>query len=269
MQGGSVLNPSSSLAHPISHLFWIVGFVMAVILLLVTTLVLCACIRYRSKKDGGVPPQNYGRSALEITWTVAPFLVLVFIFVATIHAMQASNPTPAPGQEPDLIIIAHQWWWEALYPGANVMAANEIHIPVGKRFYVRLESADVIHDWWVVSCSPFFAPAGLPRIKTGRIAQRNNRRGQQVSGVLQQKAKGSAPGLARGWEFLGSNSKKRKRGERGWEARAQFEASSGPTWKSRHRLFDRATSVEIANRAEYEWHSDKGWDPFAKRNGLV
>lgn len=154
MQGGSVLNPSSSLAHPISHLFWIVGFVMAVILLLVTTLVLYACIRYRSKKDGGVPPQNYGRSALEITWTVAPFLVLVFIFVATIHAMQASDPTPAPGQEPDLIIIAHQWWWEALYPGANVMAANEIHIPVGKRFYVRLESADVIHDWWVAPLGP-------------------------------------------------------------------------------------------------------------------
>jgi len=35
------------------------------------------------------------------------------------------------------------------------------------------------------------------------------------------------------------------------------------------RLFDRATSVAIANRAEYEWHSDKSWDPFAKLNGLV
>jgi transcriptional regulator GlxA family with amidase domain len=35
------------------------------------------------------------------------------------------------------------------------------------------------------------------------------------------------------------------------------------------RLFDRATSVEIANRAEYEWHSEKNWDPFAKLNGLV
>ncbi len=89
MQGGSVFNPNSSLAHPIWHLFWIVGIVMAVILLLVTTLVLYVCIRYRDKKNHVIPEQKYGHSALEIAWTIAPFLVLIFIFVATIHAMQA------------------------------------------------------------------------------------------------------------------------------------------------------------------------------------
>jgi len=35
------------------------------------------------------------------------------------------------------------------------------------------------------------------------------------------------------------------------------------------RLFDWETSIEIANRAEYEWHQDKGWDPFARLNGLL
>jgi transcriptional regulator GlxA family with amidase domain len=35
------------------------------------------------------------------------------------------------------------------------------------------------------------------------------------------------------------------------------------------RLFDRATAVAIAQRAEYEWHEDKSWDPFAKIHGLV
>jgi transcriptional regulator GlxA family with amidase domain len=35
------------------------------------------------------------------------------------------------------------------------------------------------------------------------------------------------------------------------------------------RMFDRATSEGIASRAEYEWHSDQHWDPFAKLNGLV
>jgi cytochrome c oxidase subunit 2 len=154
MQGGSVFNPNSSLAHPIWRLFWIVGIVMAVILLLVTTLVLYVCIRYRDKKNHVIPEQKYGHSALEIAWTIAPFLVLIFIFVATIHAMQGANPTPSPDQQPDLVIIAHQWWWEAHYPGANVTTANEIHIPVGKRFFVRLESADVIHDWWVAPLGP-------------------------------------------------------------------------------------------------------------------
>jgi len=35
------------------------------------------------------------------------------------------------------------------------------------------------------------------------------------------------------------------------------------------RIFGRETSVEVAARAEYEWHEDRSWDPFAKLNGLV
>jgi putative intracellular protease/amidase len=35
------------------------------------------------------------------------------------------------------------------------------------------------------------------------------------------------------------------------------------------RIADRETSLEIANRTEYAWHEDKGWDPFAKLNGLA
>jgi transcriptional regulator GlxA family with amidase domain len=34
------------------------------------------------------------------------------------------------------------------------------------------------------------------------------------------------------------------------------------------RIFDRETSLRAANWAEYEWHEDKDWDPFAKLNGL-
>jgi putative intracellular protease/amidase len=34
------------------------------------------------------------------------------------------------------------------------------------------------------------------------------------------------------------------------------------------RVFGRETSLEVARRAEYEWHEDKDRDPFAKQNGL-
>jgi cytochrome c oxidase subunit 2 len=51
--------------------------------------------------------------------------------------------------EPDIVIIAHQWWWDIRYPKYDVITANELHIPVGKKLLMRVESADVIHDWWV------------------------------------------------------------------------------------------------------------------------
>jgi len=35
------------------------------------------------------------------------------------------------------------------------------------------------------------------------------------------------------------------------------------------QIFDKKTSRQIANYAEYEWQEDKTWDPFAKSAGLV
>jgi cytochrome c oxidase subunit 2 len=60
--------------------------------------------------------------------------------------MHVSDPTP--DRPPDLTVIGHQWWWEARYPDGTV-AANEIHIPVQSNLLLNVESADVIHDFWV------------------------------------------------------------------------------------------------------------------------
>ncbi|KRQ06388.1 cytochrome C oxidase subunit II [Bradyrhizobium manausense] len=54
-----------------------------------------------------------------------------------------------------LKIIGHQWWWEVRYeddsPDRSFVTANEIRIPTGKAVKVELESADVIHSFWVPS----------------------------------------------------------------------------------------------------------------------
>ncbi len=34
-------------------------------------------------------------------------------------------------------------------------------------------------------------------------------------------------------------------------------------------LFGKERSLDVAKYAEYEWHQDKNWDPFAKIAGLV
>ena len=46
------------------------------------------------------------------------------------------------------MIRGHQWWWEVVYPN-GIVTANEIHIPVGTKLKVLLESADVVHSFWV------------------------------------------------------------------------------------------------------------------------
>jgi cytochrome c oxidase subunit 2 len=88
-----------------------------------------------------------GHTRLEIAWTAIPFAIVTGLFALTARAMQASDP-PANVDAADLVVTAHQWWWEARYKGGAV-AANEIHVPVGRQLLVRVESADVIHDFWV------------------------------------------------------------------------------------------------------------------------
>ena len=49
---------------------------------------------------------------------------------------------------PDLVITGHQWWWEARYP-SGVTVPWDVHIPAGRKLRARIESADVVHDFWV------------------------------------------------------------------------------------------------------------------------
>jgi cytochrome c oxidase subunit 2 len=62
------------------------------------------------------------------------------------------------GKAPDSLavkVIGHQWWWEVQYeadgPYLEFTTANEIRVPVGKPVTVKLETADVIHSFWVPS----------------------------------------------------------------------------------------------------------------------
>jgi cytochrome c oxidase subunit II len=149
MLKNSLFSPASPQAQSITHLSVFVGIVMLAILVLITALVLYAVVRFRRRPGAPEPRQVFGNSRLEKTWTIGALVTVTIIFVFTIRTMRSSDRSPAPGEKPNLVIIAHQWWWEARYPESGVVTANEIHIPLDKAWLVRLESADVIHDWWV------------------------------------------------------------------------------------------------------------------------
>ena len=142
-----VLEPGSPQAAALWHMFALTLAVCAVIFALVAGLVAYVVVRFRERRSPGTPRASFGNERLEVAWTVASVLVVTGLLVLTVHAMRAADePAHRP---PDLVVVGHQWWWEVRYPGAGVVTANEIHVPVGVNLVVRLESADVIHDFWV------------------------------------------------------------------------------------------------------------------------
>jgi cytochrome c oxidase subunit 2 len=142
------LNPQSPQARAIFNLVIITGIVMVVIFAVVVGIVVYALLRFPRWREGEPDPeQGEGNKTIEIVWTAIPLGIVIMLFVLSARTMGISDPPPPPS--PDIVVIGHQWWWEARYTNSGAVVANEIHIPVGKPLALRLDSADVLHEFWV------------------------------------------------------------------------------------------------------------------------
>jgi cytochrome c oxidase subunit II len=147
-----VFNPQSPQARAIFDLTIVVIVVMVVIFLVVVGIVTYALFRFPRWREGDRDPeQGAGNRSIEIVWTAIPLLIVTILFVLSARTMGISDP-PAP-PNPDIVVIGHQWWWEARYANSGAIVANEIHIPVGKPLALRLDAADVLHEFWVPELS--------------------------------------------------------------------------------------------------------------------
>jgi cytochrome c oxidase subunit II len=150
MPPSSPFSPYSPQALAISNLFTIDLIIAAFIFALIVGLVIVILVRFRARPGSGEPPQSAGLTKLEIAWTAGPALIVVVLFVLTFITMNRVSAAPAAtAQQPDVIVIGHQWWWEYRYPKLNIVTANELHIPAGQRLLVQIQSADVIHSFWI------------------------------------------------------------------------------------------------------------------------
>jgi cytochrome c oxidase subunit II len=147
---GSVLrvfDPDSPQARSILHLGIVASIIFASIFAIVAGVIVYALMRFRWREGEPDPNQLAGNKTIEIVWTAIPGVIVVVLFALTARTMSVSDPAPAPA--PDIVVIGHQWWWEMRFPKSGVVAANEIHIPLGHAMSVRVDSADVLHEFWV------------------------------------------------------------------------------------------------------------------------
>lgn len=101
------------------------------------------------------PPQIYGSYNIEMAWTVIPCLIVFVLVLVSARSIVEIQDAPLPENATKVRLVGHQWWWEIHYPELGVITANEIHVPVSTRdgerrpTEIQLESADVIHSFWV------------------------------------------------------------------------------------------------------------------------
>ena len=152
---------ASEAASNIDWLFNVILWVNIFFSVLIFVLMFLFVIRYRHRpgnEEGAVGGHN---NALEITWTVIPTIIVVFIyywgFKGFLH--QAVEPPAAY----EIKATGRMWSWQFDYP--NGASDNELHVPPNVPVRVTLKSDDVIHDLYV----PAF------RVKKDAVPGRFNR----------------------------------------------------------------------------------------------
>jgi cytochrome c oxidase subunit 2 len=156
VQLSSIFDPQSP---PATEIYWLSVLVIAVcagILVVVGGLLTYTIIRFRVRADddGREPPQIYGSNPIELAWTVIPLLIVFVLFLVSTRTILAVQTAPPPPGTVHVTVIGHQWWWEFRYPDLGIVTANELHVPVShagdrRPTYLRLESADVVHSFWI------------------------------------------------------------------------------------------------------------------------
>ncbi len=127
--------------------FFIIGISFAVATLTAVLLIYFA-IRYRRRAEDYFPKPIVGSAKLEYGWTIATFVVFMFIFFwsATLYFRLVQPPENAM----EIYVTGKQWMWKIQHPSGQT-EINELHIPVGQPVRLIMTSEDVIHDFFIPS----------------------------------------------------------------------------------------------------------------------
>jgi cytochrome c oxidase subunit 2 len=162
---------SKSLDSLYKIILWMAAFVFAVVM----GTLLYSVFKFRAKKVRAAA-QIHGNTRLEVGWTVAAALILVYITVVTFVKLggivnppnSSSNqsflsaavnePTPPNGKKLFVCVVGRQFIWQYFYgAGCNKQrfekkypySYQQMVVPAGTTVVVLVQSIDVVHSWWV------------------------------------------------------------------------------------------------------------------------
>jgi cytochrome c oxidase subunit 2 len=111
----------------------------------ITAAVVYLTIKYRHRPGHKAEPSVAHNDALEVTWTVIPTIICVFLFYygwrAYIHVV-----TP-PQKAIEINVLAWRWSWN--FTHSNGVEDSDLHVPVNTPVRLVMTSKDVLHAFYV------------------------------------------------------------------------------------------------------------------------
>jgi cytochrome c oxidase subunit 2 len=104
--------------------------------------------RYRARRGHRAEPSSSHNDVMEVTWTVIPSIICVFIFIVGWKGF-LDLQTP-PDHAIEVQVTAEKWNWTFTYKTASgVFSDANLHVPVDRPVRLIMRSKDVLHSLWV------------------------------------------------------------------------------------------------------------------------
>lgn len=136
---------ASTTAQNVDFIFWLIMWISVFFFALIVVLMGVFVFQYRRRK--GVAPQEspHHHSALELTWTIIPSIIVLIIFYLGFKSYM--DMTIAPGNSMEIQVTGQKWQWFFTYPNGYV--DENLHVPVNTPVELIMASEDVIHSFFV------------------------------------------------------------------------------------------------------------------------
>jgi cytochrome c oxidase subunit 2 len=132
----------------IEFVYWFATVICIVIFSLVASVIIYSVMAFRSPpEDESDGPSIHGHTGLEIAWTVVPAILVIAIGV--ISAIVLSQNGNAGTNPLAIKVFAQQFAWRFEYPDNKNIKSYELVLPVNRGITFELQSADVIHSFWI------------------------------------------------------------------------------------------------------------------------
>ena len=137
---------ASTVATSVDHLLYFLLAVSAFFTVLIFAAIVYFAIRYRRRSEEELPAAVHGGTALEVTWTIIPFILAMIMFGwgASVF-FEISRP---PDDALQIYAVGKQWMWKLQHMEGQ-REINELHIPLGRAVKLTMTSEDVIHSFFV------------------------------------------------------------------------------------------------------------------------
>lgn len=137
---------ASSFAPHIDALFNAMLGLCAFVALAVFAVMIGFCVKYRRGSDADRSEHKRSSLAVELTWTIVPFLMFCALFGWSLTLWEQLRTPPAGAST--VYVVAKQWMWKIQHRGGQ-REINQLHLPLGQPTRLLMTSQDVIHSFYV------------------------------------------------------------------------------------------------------------------------